>query len=192
MSVFKPRVLTEQKQLAAVWIQSCEFRTSKEYKSLRQPPMPVYPISNRHRIRRGEQARRIRRGKFPTFPIHQHGGMEAQNGLRRDTNPIFGNLTQHEGAGREARPVDDDPFAGVLESLKEVEERHHIAARTCEDPHVGQCGRQADEKKSSSYYRAPHRHLPMVAVERGPRRRGSMQVYLHSMCEASLGPLGCS
>jgi hypothetical protein len=97
------------------------------------------------------------------------------------------NFAQHESTGRIAGSIDYDPFAGVLESLKEVEERHHIAARTCEDPHVGQCGRQAEEKKGSSYYRAPHRNLPMVAGERGPRRRGSVQVYPHSMCKATRG-----
>ena len=108
--------------------------------------MAVYPISNRHRICRGEQARRIRRGKFPTFPIHQHGGMEAQNGLRRDTNPIFGNLTQHEGAGREARPVDYDPFPGLSKSLEEIQELPDFATWARKEPHIREGGPKHDEE----------------------------------------------
>ena len=176
-----------------MWIECGQRSTAQEYRFGRKPAMSSDPGADCRRIGRTDKARRGRGIVLPPFLIDQAGRMEAQNGSRSHTDTVARNFAQHESAGRIAGSIDYDPFAGALESLKEVEERHHIAARTCEDTHVGQCGRQADEKKSSGYYRAPHRNLPMVAGERGPRRRGSIQVYPHSMCEAMrVCPLGYS
>jgi len=141
-----PPVKITVKVLVAVRIDRCELPTAKEYKSLRQTPVPLYPILNRQRIRRCEQSRCTGRGEFPAILVHKPGGMEAQNGPRRDTNLIAWNGAQHEGAGREARPVDYDPFPGLSKSLEEIQELPDFATWARKDPHIREGGPKHDEE----------------------------------------------
>jgi hypothetical protein len=113
---------------------------------LRQTPVPVYPILNRHRIRRGEQSRWTGRGEFPAILVHKQGGMEAQNGPWRDTNLFAWNRAQHESARREARPVDYDPFPGLSKGREEIQELPDFATWARKDPHLRKGRPKHDEE----------------------------------------------
>jgi hypothetical protein len=79
------------------------------------------------------------------------------------------NFAQDERASRIAGPINYHPLAGVSQSLKELQERHNVAARACQDPNIGECRRQPREKEESSNDGAPHQNLPMAVQQRGAR-----------------------
>jgi hypothetical protein len=129
--------------------------------------MPLDPGAECCRIARGHQTRRIRGIILPTILVDQACGVEAQNGPWGHTNTVAGNFAQDERASRIAGPINYHPLTGVPQGLKELQERHNVAARACQDPHVGECRRQQGEKEEGSNDGAPHQNLLMAVQQRG-------------------------
>jgi hypothetical protein len=142
--------------------------------------MPLDPGADCCRIARGHQARRIRGIIFPTISVDQACGVEAQNGPRGHTYTVARNFAQNERASRIAGPINYHPLAGVPQGLKELQERHNVAAWACEDPHVGECRRQRGEKEESRNDGAPHQKSPngsptTWSVRTGSHRGGTLR-----------------
>jgi hypothetical protein len=55
---------------------------------------------------------------MPSMSINGDRGVKTQHGPARHANPISGNDTEHQRAGRQARTVDDDPFPGLADELE--------------------------------------------------------------------------
>ena len=62
--------------------------------------------------------------------------MEAEHCPPRDADAIAGNRAQHQGASGQARPVDDDPFAGLSHAGKNLKISVHRATRISESVKV--------------------------------------------------------
>ena len=83
--------------------------------------MPTDPGADRRRIGFRDDLRCVGGRVTPSISINGDRGVKTQHGPARHANPIAGNDTEHQRAGRLARTVDDDPFPGLADELEQAQ-----------------------------------------------------------------------
>src|SRR5262249_29564054 len=134
--------------LAAARIQSRELAATKEYRLRLEAAAPIDPGAHLCRIGGRDDARgRFRRGILPPLPVDPSRSVETQHGTRRDADALARNGAQHQRAGRETRPVNDDPLAGLPDRLEKRQVRPAPPPGTSKNPHRGKGGRGGRENE---------------------------------------------
>ena len=100
----------------------------------------------------------------PPVLVHLDGRMEAEHGARGDTDPVARNRAEDKRAGRQARPINDDPLARVANFRKEVEIVDDRSAHARHDVHIGKRRDHADDGQDDSEDAAPHGDLPISSA----------------------------
>jgi hypothetical protein len=110
--------------------------------------VPVDPTPDLRRIGGNEYLSGIRgRVLSVRTGIEQLGGVESQHRTRRDADAFTRNCAQHERAGGEARPVQDNALARSLEHRKELQVGEHVPAAACRDTHIREHRRETGQEK---------------------------------------------
>src|SRR5262245_12383502 len=113
--------------------------------------------------------------------------MEAEHGSARDADAIARDGAQHERAGRETRPVDDHPLAGLTHARKRLKIVADIAARARQDAQIRVRLRHCKQGQDGGKNKASHSDVSRVlsrARDRGLKLSGSF-----AACRASQDPL---
>src|SRR4029077_19860003 len=110
-----------QAGLPAKPIERCKLARAHKKRLFRQAALALDPTAYRRRIGRGQEARLVRRRVKLALLIEPTSSVEAENGASRDTDTVLWHRTQHERAGREAGPVNDDPFARFTDHREQPE-----------------------------------------------------------------------
>src|SRR5262245_9166168 len=108
--------------------------------------------------------------------------MEAEHGSARDADAIARDGAQHERAGRETRPVDDHPLAGLTHARKRLKIVADIAASTRQDAQIRVRLRHCKQGQDGGKNKASHSDVSRVLSR--ARDRGSF-----AACRALQDPI---
>ena len=149
----------QKRGLLAAPIQACEFRAPQENHLWREAATALDPGADVCRIGGGDGARRLAGGVGATRLVDQSGSMEAEHRPPGDADAVTRNCAQHQGTGREAWSVDDNPFAGLAELRKKPQIAPDRATSARQDAHLGKGWGYGDEAHNHGDENASHESL---------------------------------
>jgi hypothetical protein len=127
-------------RLPAVRIQCCKLARAQEDRLFRQATAALDPGAYRRWIGRGYEARLAGRRVELALAVEPARSMEAEDGSPCDADALLWDHAQHERAGRDAGPVNNDPLARLADHREQLQKRANFAAWTRHDSHVGARG----------------------------------------------------
>jgi hypothetical protein len=127
--------------LMAALVERSQFRAPQLEEVRRQSSMPIDPVADLSRIKIHHQtATPSGRHKPPRPIVIVGGGVEAQDGPRRDADVVPRDHPGQQSASRQAWPVDYDTLPGRADLMELVYVGGNLASRIADDANIRRRG----------------------------------------------------